>query len=255
MLCHRQVLTKREEPDIFKMIPSVYIALTAYASLTTATNRIFGDLGNTACQTCLAQVEAACKGPITSAQFNDCFCDADGEAWAGLDDCLTTETDCQRTRESVLGYYGAHCFAHKDDAEEEFCVDASQDDLLKMSVADSFCKEFITLSTTTSPSARITEASSSEPPVESETTTSEPESTSTTARETSDESTTTQESPTSTTSASGSAATKSNNEDSVGQGSDTGNDNEDHNDGEDESNGASSLVSSMGVSGLVTMVL
>ncbi|KAK7433406.1 hypothetical protein QQZ08_000346, partial [Neonectria magnoliae] len=217
------------------------------ASLATTANRIFGGLGTTACQSCLAQVEAACKAPIT--QFNDCFCDADGKAWAALDDCLTAETDCQRTRESTLGYYGAHCFAYKDNAEEEFCVNASQDDLLKMSVADSFCKGFITLSTTTNPSTRITEASSSEPTVESKTTTSDPESTFTSASVALEKSTTSQESPTSATSASGSAATKSNSEGSVGI------DNEDDNDGEDESNGASRVPSSMGVSGLVTMAL
>lgn len=126
------------------MIPSIPITLAAFASLALADNRVFGGLGNSACQACLAKVEAPCKGPISSSQFNDCFCDAEGDAWANLEDCLAVGTDCKSTQESILGYYGAHCFAWKDDTEEEFCVDASQGDALKMSIADSFCDEFIT---------------------------------------------------------------------------------------------------------------
>lgn len=62
------------------MIPSISITLAAFASLALADNRVFGGLGNTACQTCLAKVETPCEGPISSSQFNDCFCNAEGDA-------------------------------------------------------------------------------------------------------------------------------------------------------------------------------
>ncbi|KAH7155173.1 hypothetical protein B0J13DRAFT_521328 [Dactylonectria estremocensis] len=250
------------------MIAYISIAIAALASVAIADNRVFGGLGNSACQACLATVEAACKGPITSSQFNDCFCDADGDAWAALENCLTVETDCDPQRESVLGYYGAHCFAWKDDAEEEFCVDASQDDELKMSVADSFCDEFITLSssskpTTTTTTTTVTEEESSEQTTESRPETSEPE-TITSAQETTSaatsateaQQTTSPDLPSSTSTTDEVAPTKSESKTTSGESSsddDEGNSN-DRGSSNDDNNAGSNLTS-LDVPGLVALAL
>ncbi|KAF7545596.1 hypothetical protein G7Z17_g9044 [Cylindrodendrum hubeiense] len=253
------------------MIPSIPIAFAALASLALAENRVFRGLGDSACQACLAKVEAACKGPISSDQFNDCFCDADGDAWANLEDCLTVETDCDKTKESILGYYGAHCFAWKDDEEEEFCVDASQDNELKMSIADSFCDEFITLSSSVK-STTATEESSSKQTTESEaaesetvqaeTTTSEQRSISTPTSEAEAQQSTSQDVATTTRTAGGSTATKSNNgsnndedDDDDDDSNDDGNDDSSNDDGNDDNSNGGSNLSSMSVSGLAMLAL
>lgn len=114
-------------------------------TLTLATNRIFRDLGNPACQKCLASVEFLCTGPIESIQFNNCFCSVGHKVWPALKGCLTDQTNqCERYKESILGYYGSHCFAWKKDEKYEICVEKSQGDALLMSVADSFCTAFVT---------------------------------------------------------------------------------------------------------------
>ncbi|KAH7156877.1 hypothetical protein EDB81DRAFT_928999 [Dactylonectria macrodidyma] len=239
------------------MVASISIAVATLAAVAVAGNRVFGGLGNSACQECLATVEAACRGTITSSQFNDCFCDADGDAWAALENCLTAETDCDPTRESVLGYYGAHCFAWKDDAEGEFCVDASQDDELKMSVADSFCDEFITLSSSSEPTTTtVTEGSSSKQTTESrsettesETTTSVQETTSAATSATEAQQTTSQDLPSSTSTAADVAPTKSDDKASSGEGS------SDNDDRDDNDSNAGSNLTSVGVPGLVALAL
>lgn len=120
---------------------------TILAGFAAADNRVFGGLGDRSCQACLAKVEETCRGPIGSKQYNDCFCAVgeDGEAWAKLKGCITDDDgSCADDQYNVWSYWGAHCFAYKDDEEEEVCVDSSQDDDVLMSVADSFCTEFLT---------------------------------------------------------------------------------------------------------------
>ncbi|KAF7555311.1 hypothetical protein G7046_g6581 [Stylonectria norvegica] len=140
------------------MIP-IYTLALALTALAAAENRVFRTIGNAACQLCLGDVESACKGPVSSDQFNDCFCAADGPAWDVFTDCLLVKPDCGEDQYQILGAFGAHCFANKDDEEEEFCVDGSQGDELKLSVADMFCTEFITLSTSSSVQATTTTTS------------------------------------------------------------------------------------------------
>lgn len=115
------------------------------AAVANAENRVFGGLGSDPCQKCLGEVEAACKGPITSSEFNNCFCVPESKAWSTLKSCITTaNTECSESKESILGSYGAHCFAYKKDEDQAICVDKSQDDELLLSLADSFCSEFVT---------------------------------------------------------------------------------------------------------------
>lgn len=129
------------------MVSSLTV-LAILAPLAIAENRIFGDLGSTTCQACLKDVESACDGPISSDEFNDCFCTVHGDApaWKALEDCLNdVASDCQEDAYNVLlSGYGAHCFAYNEREEEEVCVDDSQDNELLLSLADSFCTEFIT---------------------------------------------------------------------------------------------------------------
>lgn len=121
--------------------------ILALATLALAANRVFENQGDTPCQACLAKVEAKCRGPTSSDQFNDCFCAVgeDSDAWQQLKGCLTSDDgSCKEFEYNVLSYWGSHCFAYKDDEEEIVCVDSTEDDKILMSVADSFCTEFLT---------------------------------------------------------------------------------------------------------------
>lgn len=116
--------------------------------LALAANRVFNDLGSATCQRCLAAAPAACSGPVSSSQFNDCFCAVSGSgaaAWKAVAGCLADKTtECYKVKESILGAFGAHCFAHKKDEKELVCVAGSEQDELLLSLADSFCTEFVT---------------------------------------------------------------------------------------------------------------
>ena len=109
---------------------------------------IFAPRGSKDCQACLSEVEASCRGPTSSDQFNDCFRSIgdEGLAWPELEKCVSgQDARCpEDIQYDILGDWGAHCFAYKKDEEEEVCVDSTQDKKLLMSVADMFCTEFLT---------------------------------------------------------------------------------------------------------------
>lgn len=126
------------------MIYSLAIALAVLAPFAAAENRVFGDIGSTKCQACLKGVEATCDGPVSSDQFNECFCDVHGDTWSTLEDCVSGDDCLEDAYNVLLTGYGSHCFAYNEKEEEEVCVDASQDNELLLSLADAFCTEFIT---------------------------------------------------------------------------------------------------------------
>ncbi|CAM1504275.1 Fc.00g018660.m01.CDS01 [Cosmosporella sp. VM-42] len=220
-----------------------------FPTLTLAITRIFSNVGDSTCQSCLTDVESTCKGPITSDQFNDCFCAADGDAFAALEDCL--KGDCGDWQYQLLSYYGAHCFAAKDDEESEFCVDASQDDEYKLSIADMYCSEFVTASGDSSTPATSTEASSSS-------TTSDTGSTTSDAATTSDKATTTPTQTSSSTIRTSIVPTGPMDQGGTGQGGD-GNGGQDDSDNADNStntdgdDNAGSSLTSIGTIGAVVL--
>lgn len=127
------------------MLLLIFLSLASHAI---AANRVFASRGTQECDACLGDVEASCQGPITSDQFNNCFCSIgkEGLAWPKLENCfIGNDAKCSSDIQyDTLGDWGAHCFAYKDDEEEEVCVDSTQNDKLLMSVADVFCTEFLT---------------------------------------------------------------------------------------------------------------
>ncbi len=112
-------------------------------------NRVFGMLGSASCRACLKDVESTCKGPITSSQFNDCFCTTSSESsssWSVLKSCVTDEdTQCSGDKVSILDLYAMHCLQQqKSKYENQLCDISTQDDELLLPVADDHCTEFKT---------------------------------------------------------------------------------------------------------------
>ncbi|KAH8172543.1 hypothetical protein LIA77_06798 [Sarocladium implicatum] len=139
------------------------LSVLMMGSLALAENRIFNSLGDKECQSCLGGVESKCRGPTSSDQFNDCFCSIgdQGLAWPKLTDCLTgSNAQCaEEDQYQILSYWGAHCFAYKDDEEEQVCVDSTQDDNLTSATSSSSSTE--TTATTVSESEETSDAEDS----------------------------------------------------------------------------------------------